>query len=214
TEAPGNRPGLSAIAYRVGTHAEFKQAMLAALSDADRPALAPLTTRDADDFTTALVDAFATVADVLTFYQERIANESYLRTATERFSILQLARTIGYQLKPGVAASAALAFRIDEPPSLPPNLTRNADIVIPVPRATPVPKGTRVQSLPRPGETPQTFETVEDIVAFPDWNAILPKLHEPRPAITSPVDVAGKADVRGGDVIVVENAGKRAIAHV
>ena len=45
---------------------------------------ARLRTRDDDDFTIALLDAWATVADVLTFYQERIANESYLRTATER----------------------------------------------------------------------------------------------------------------------------------
>src|SRR5262249_35805662 len=89
TEAPGNRPGLSAVAFRVGTHADFKQAMQAALSDADRPALAPLTTRDVDDFAIALIDAWATVADVLTFYQERIANESYLRTATEMRSVLE-----------------------------------------------------------------------------------------------------------------------------
>ncbi len=36
----------------------------------------------------------AALADVLTFYQERIANEGYLRTATERRSILELAREI------------------------------------------------------------------------------------------------------------------------
>ena len=63
--------------------------MLAALSDPARPALQDLTTRDDDDFTIALLDASATIADVLTFYQERIANESYLRTATERDSILR-----------------------------------------------------------------------------------------------------------------------------
>ena len=59
--------------------------------------------RDDDDFSIALLDAWATVADVLTFYQERIANEAYLRTATERLSVLELARLIGYQLRPGVA---------------------------------------------------------------------------------------------------------------
>ncbi|HYC62432.1 MAG TPA: putative baseplate assembly protein [Thermoanaerobaculia bacterium] len=207
-----NPPALPAIRYRTGTHGSFRETMLARLTrrmPEPRPDV-----RAEEDFTTALVDAFATVADVLTFYQERIANESYLRTATERVSILQLARTIGYELKPGVAASVALAFRIDEPPPLPPNLTRNADIVVPVPRATPIAKGTRVQSLPRPGENAQTFETVEDIVAFPDWNAILPRLHKVRPQPESPVDVAGKLEVRGGDLIVIESAGKRAICHV
>ena len=42
---------------------------------------------------------------MLTFYQERIANEAYLRTATERVSLLELARLIDYELRPGVAAS-------------------------------------------------------------------------------------------------------------
>ena len=85
-----NRPGLGAIAYRVGSHARFKQSMLARLSAPERPALARLEIRDDDDFTIALVDAWATVADVLTFYQERIANEGYFRTATERRSVSEL----------------------------------------------------------------------------------------------------------------------------
>src|SRR3712207_4635279 len=87
-----NRPGLAAIAYRVGTHALFKESMLARLSASDLPALRGLNTRDDDDFAVALADGWAMVADVLTFYQERIANESYLRTAIERGSLLELAR--------------------------------------------------------------------------------------------------------------------------
>ncbi len=65
------RPGLSAIAYRVGTHPEFLASMIAGLTDADRPRLADLAARDSDDFTIALLDAWAVVADVLTFYSER-----------------------------------------------------------------------------------------------------------------------------------------------
>ena len=42
-----------------------------------------LKTRDADDFSIALLDASAVMLDILTFYQERLANESYLRTATQ-----------------------------------------------------------------------------------------------------------------------------------
>src|SRR4029077_5976306 len=85
-----NRPGLSAIAYRSGTWREFRASLLASLSTQEHAPLARLTTRGDDDFTIALLDAFASVADVLTFYQERIANEGYLRTATERRSILEL----------------------------------------------------------------------------------------------------------------------------
>src|SRR4051812_16869885 len=81
-----NPPGLPAITYRVGTHARFKESLLADLSLSHEPALRQLTTRDDSDFAIALLDVWAMVADVLTFYQERIANESYLRTATERRS--------------------------------------------------------------------------------------------------------------------------------
>jgi len=156
-----NRPGLKAIAYRVGTHSQFKQTMLAALSEASRPALQDLKTRDDDDLSIALLDGWATVADVLTFYQERIANESYLRTATERLSVLELARAIGYQLSPGVAASTYLAFTLEDTESSPTQIT--------------VAKGTKVQSIPGPDETAQTFETAEKIEARVAWNSMQPQ---------------------------------------
>ncbi len=66
-----NLPGLSALAYRVGTHGRFKESMVAALSG--QPALQGLTTREDDDPAIALIDGWATVLDVLSFYQERIA---------------------------------------------------------------------------------------------------------------------------------------------
>ena len=108
-----NRPGLSKLAYRVGTHASFFETMLARLSSGDFPILSELTTRDPDDPALAMLDAWATVADVLTFYNERIINENYLRTATERRSILELARLVGYKLRPGVASSVYLAYTVD-----------------------------------------------------------------------------------------------------
>src|SRR5690242_21031122 len=86
-----NRPGRNALTYRVGTHSTFFESMLARLSTLClgtedecreggglRPLL-NLSTRDKSDPSIAFLDAWATVADVLTFYQERIANEGYLR---------------------------------------------------------------------------------------------------------------------------------------
>src|SRR4029079_9804547 len=67
-------------------------------------------TRGSDDFTIALLDAWAVAADVLTFYNERLAQESYLRTARERISLQELGRLIGYRLRPGAAAQTALGF--------------------------------------------------------------------------------------------------------
>ena len=116
-----NPPGLPALSYRVGTHGTFLHRMLRRLpheriEDAPnqiRYPLAHLATRTPDDPAIALLDAWALVGDVLTFYQERIANEGFLRTATERRSILEQARLIGYELSPGVSASAHLAFTVD-----------------------------------------------------------------------------------------------------
>jgi len=51
-----NRPGLSAVAYRCGVHAAFKQTMLTRLA-----ALRGLHTREDGDFTVALVDAVASM---------------------------------------------------------------------------------------------------------------------------------------------------------
>lgn len=162
-----NPPGLNSIKYRVGTHASFKQSMLASLSSPYYPTMIGLKTRNDDDFSIALLDAWATVADVLTFYQEYLANESYLRTASERESVLNLARLIGYELRPGVAASAYLAFSLEDAPGSP--------------GAAKINPGTQVQSIPGPGEMPQTFETLEKIDARAEWNEIKPRLTKRHP---------------------------------
>src|ERR1700723_1933642 len=158
-----NLPGLSAIAYRAGTWARFKESMLARLSSSDYPALAALKTRDDDDFTVAFLDATAMVLDILTFYQERLANESYLRTAGQLRSLTELSRLIGYQPAPGIAAAAYLAFTLKTAPGLPTNPSTQP-ITIPV--------GTQAQSVPTQGQAPQTFETIAAIPAKPDWNAL------------------------------------------
>ena len=95
-----NPPGLPAISYRTGTWATFHQSMLARLSSSDYPALAGLRTRSDDDYSIALLDASAIVLDILTFYQERLANEGYLGTATQLYSLIQLTKLIGYQPSP------------------------------------------------------------------------------------------------------------------
>lgn len=168
-----NRPGLSEVAYRSGTHSDFLASMVAGLSRKDRPALAGLRTRDADDPTIALLDAWAVTCDVLTFYSERLANEAFLRTSTERTSLQELGKLVAYRLSPGVAAETWLAFSLERPPVLPAANPPDPGQVPPsVPAAVVLPVGMRVQSVPGPGELPQTFETVEEIEARPEWNAL------------------------------------------
>lgn len=157
-----NRPSLQTITYRIGEHADFKASMLARLSSTDFSGLKDLRTRNDNDFSIALLDAWAMVADVLTFYGQTIANESYLRTASERLSVFELARLIGYKPHPGVAASTLLAFTMDDLPGSPEKIT--------------LPGGTKVQSTPKQDEQAQLFETVEEIEVRPAWNNIRPRL--------------------------------------
>jgi hypothetical protein len=193
-----NPPGLDRLAYRVGDHGAFLRSMLARISshsmhldpetgegdgESVRP-LAGLSARTNDDPAIALLDCWASVADVLTFYQEWIANEGYLRTATERRSILELARLIGYRLRPGVSASAYLAFTVEDglaaaiaggpgpPPADPLTGGRGSESRR---TSTLIPPGTAVQSIPLVGELPQTFETVGPLVARAAWNELRPR---------------------------------------
>jgi len=137
--------------------------MLARLSSSDYPALATLKTRDDDDFTVAFLDATAMVLDILTFYQERLANENYLRTAGQLRSLTELSRLIGYQPASGVSASTYVAFSLRAAPGQAPD---------PTTPAITIPQGTQVQSVPAQGQLPQVFETSADIQAKADWNAL------------------------------------------
>lgn len=157
-----NRPGLASIDYRAGTYASFFGTMRARMSSADFPELAAFKTRESADFSVALLDAWAITADVLTFYQERIANEGYLSTATERRSVLELSRLIGYRPRPGVSASVFLAYEID----------KNAVEVE-------IAAHTRAQSVPDPGEQMQTFETADPLAARFEWNALGLRMSQP-----------------------------------
>jgi predicted phage baseplate assembly protein len=199
-----NRPGLDSIAYRAGTHPSFKESMLACFSDSRLPALRALGTRNDDDFSIALIDAWATVADVLTFYQERIANESYLRTATERLSIRELASLIGYKLDPGVAAGVDVALTLDDPPvtvaaPLRASVTRTQEPIT-------FDAGLKIQSVPGKDEDAQIFETVEPVEARVEWNAIRPRLTEPQVVLASAEDVwlqGVNSSVQPGDILLV-----------
>ncbi len=155
-----NLPGQTELAYRVGAYADFLSTMKAELTGLTFPVtpnpLKNLTARAEDDWSIALLDAWAMVADVLTFYQERLANEGYLPTARDYRSIRELARLVGYQPRPGVAADVYLAFTLDKD------------------ARTTIRKGQSAKSVPNPGETAQTFETVEDLKARAEWSAMHP----------------------------------------
>jgi uncharacterized phage protein gp47/JayE len=147
-----NRPGLSAIAYRIGTYGNFRETMLGAI--AGTPELAGLTTRQSDDDAITFIDLWAALLDLLTFYQERYANEMFLRTAQQPESLRRLARLLDYRPRPGVAALADLAFTLDAG------------------KTVQIPVGLRVQSMPAQNQQPQTYETLQPITADARFNRL------------------------------------------
>lgn len=199
-----NPPGRSALRYRIGTQPDFLARMLSRLATQAIPdgehagarPLASLTTRDLSDPTVALLDAFACVGDILTFYQERIANECFLGTATERRSIHELATMVGYALDPGVAAQAWLAFTLDDGPSSPATVT--------------IPTELPVMSVPGADALPQVFETVETRTLRVAWNAIAATTSLPQAfgSARQVVWLAGTGNnLRVGDRLLFSNAG-------
>ncbi|HEX2039848.1 MAG TPA: baseplate J/gp47 family protein [Acidimicrobiales bacterium] len=135
---PWNPPGSPALRYRVGDWARFRRAMLSALPGERQ--LVRWRPTGHGDLALQVVEWWAYLADVLTFYNERIANESYLGTATLPESVRRLVAVLGYRPRPGIAATGTVAA-----------LLRGAGPVT-------LPRGLQLQSKPGPGKKPQTFE--------------------------------------------------------
>ncbi|HWE85314.1 MAG TPA: putative baseplate assembly protein [Terracidiphilus sp.] len=190
-----NRPALSSIAYRAGTYPTFLASMHAALSSSNLPALASLRTRSSSDFSLALIDAWAEVLDILTFYTERLANEAFLGTAIETRSVFEIARLVGYKPSPGVSAATVLAFTLATAPGSP--------------ATVPIAAGTRVQSIPGPGQSPQVFETSSPLTATIANNAIPAATSQPWQLIGNDVStwLAGTANnIQPGNVLLFVSA--------
>lgn len=131
--------GLPALPRQLAGLPEYRLAMLR-----DIPLHLPLSAwraREGDDLGVMLLEMWAYVLDIVGFYDERIANETYLRPAVLRPSLRKLVELIGYQPRPALGASVVLATIADgkKPVKLPPR--------------------TGFRSGAFDGEPPQVFET-------------------------------------------------------
>lgn len=84
----------------------FRQALL----DHATRVLPEWTDRSPADFGVMMVELFAYMGDILSYYGDRIVNEAYLETATQRESVLQLAQMLGYRPSGRVAATGTITF--------------------------------------------------------------------------------------------------------
>ncbi|WAP54485.1 putative baseplate assembly protein [Streptomyces sp. S465] len=178
---PHNPPGRTALDYRVGEYGSFLAAMLDRLASPAYPALRGLTVRTPDDPAIGLLDAWAVLADLLTFHSERIADEGYLRTAHDHRSLTLLGRLVGHVPRPGVAADTHLAYTLDRDP-------RAEDVVVTIPR------GAISHSVPAASdEEPRTYQTSEDLTARWAWNELA--VRRRRPALIGPGDLERRSEL-------------------
>ena len=142
--------GLDSIPRQIAGFSEFRNAMLAAIRG--KVVLADWRARGKDALGIILLEMWAYVCDVLAFYDEVIANESYLRSARRRPSLRKLIQLLGYLPRPAVAASVNLALFVEG----------HKLVTLPV--------GTAFRSGAFDGEPPQVFETTDSVVVHPLFN--------------------------------------------
>ena len=142
--------GLSSLPRQIASFPEFRTAMLSAIGG--HAPLKDWRARSSDDFGIMLLEMWSYVCDSLSFYDEVIANESYLRTAQQRSSLRKMVGLLGYIPRPAVAATVNLAI-----------VAEGRQPVL-------VPAGTSFRSGAFPGSAPQVFELDVDSTVHPFFN--------------------------------------------
>lgn len=71
------------------------------------------TTQTTGDFAMLLVDMVSYIGDIMSYYQDRAANEAFLGTATLPESVLQLSALLGYSPSPALAATTTVTLVSD-----------------------------------------------------------------------------------------------------
>lgn len=77
-----------------------------------------------------LVEILAHQADFLSYYQDRVANEAFLETASQRYSLRQHGVLFGYPIFDGEAAETTLSFQVENGGFIP------VGLAVQVPRLT------------------------------------------------------------------------------
>lgn len=142
--------GLSTFRRQIATFPDFRRAMLAEIRN--HYPLNHWQARESDDLGVMLLEMWAYICDSLSFYDEVIAHEAYLRTARQRPDLRRLIALLGYLPRPAVAATVQLAALADGRKPLT------------------LPAGTAFRSGAFEGEPPQVFELDKNTPIHPFTN--------------------------------------------
>lgn len=172
-------PGLATIPRQIATFGELRAVLLSALG-AEEHAIPfkQWTAREGTDLGLMLLELWAYLADILTFYDEVHAHEAYLGTARRRESLRKLVDLLGYRPSPAVAATVELALE--------------AEGKLPVT----LPTGTAFRSGEVDGGPPQIFELDQDVTIHPlrnRWDVAAPR----------PTTLAGAGVTAGSNAVVL-----------
>lgn len=218
--------GLTELPRQTGTFAEFRRVLLRAISirstaglenhplwslrfliERDREglkkeleAIGQWRGRHPKDFGMMLLEMWAYVCDLTSFYDDVLAHESYVRTARRRDSLRKLVVPLGYIPRPAVAALADLAAYANGR------------------QAVTLPTGTAFRSGAFSGNPPQVFELLNETTIHPLLNEW--KLLPLRPATfgssssnrTKFLCELGSVAVKADDIVLVE-IGSARYAH-
>src|SRR6266704_2334272 len=97
------------IDYLAKDYASFRQALL----DFIPTRMPDWTERSETDIGMMLLELFAATADTLSYMQDRVANEAFLSSATQRQSVAGHLALLGYRIDEGAAASTWLQFQVN-----------------------------------------------------------------------------------------------------
>jgi hypothetical protein len=97
------------IDYLAKDYSSFRQALL----DFIPTRLPGWTERNEADIGMMLLELFAATADDLSYMQDRVANEAFLDSATQRRSVAGHLALIGYQMDEGASAHTWLQFQVN-----------------------------------------------------------------------------------------------------
>lgn len=135
---------VNTVDYTAKDFSGFRDSMLAYASTV----IPEWTSRAPADFGIALVEMLAYSMDVLSYYQDRLISEAYLDTATQRSSVLEIARMLGYTPYSAVAARGTVTLITD--------VTQTTDVLIPA--------GAQLITQFQPDiQGPLIFETTADV---------------------------------------------------
>ncbi|HTE38337.1 MAG TPA: baseplate J/gp47 family protein [Reyranella sp.] len=189
--------GLTTLPRALATFPDWRLDVLFAMGQ--QPELADWRAREPGDFGVMLVEMCAYVLDVTSFYDQLVANESYLATAKLAGAQRRHVSLLGYLPRPAFGSRVSLAAEADGV------------------RLVTLPAGTAIRSGAFDGQPPQIFELGKTLTVEPRVNKLaIDRVREtllPSPATGLPV-TAGSLRARPGELLVLSAGGALMTTHM